>query len=125
MLTRRLKARFFSISPPKRGLYYSKAMPTRMFRWGKPLRFCTHVCFFSHSLHPCVQRVKEIIDSGELGKIKSIHAELCLPKGIIPKNDIREDYQLGGGATMDLGSKSISTCPALAVAYAPGNSLCY
>ena len=64
--------------------------------------------YLAVSLHPSVQRVKEIIDGGELGKIKSIHAELCLPKGIIPKNDIREDYNLGGGATMDLGRGLLS-----------------
>lgn len=55
------------------------------------------------SFYPAIHRVKEIVDSGELGKIKSVHTEFCLPKGIIPKGDIREKYELGGGATMDLG----------------------
>ncbi|KAI0700470.1 NAD-P-binding protein [Cytidiella melzeri] len=58
---------------------------------------------YAYTLHPAIQRVKEIVDSDELGKIKSVHTEFCLPKGIIPKNDIREGYELGGGATMDLG----------------------
>lgn len=55
------------------------------------------------SFHPAIHRVKEIVDSGELGKIKSVHTEFCLPKGIVAKGDIREKYELGGGATMDLG----------------------
>lgn len=57
------------------------------------------------SLYPAIIRIKEIVDSGELGKIKSVHTEFCLPKGIIPKGDIRENYKLGGGATMDLGGE--------------------
>ena len=57
----------------------------------------------SRSFYPAIHRLKEIVDSGELGRIKSVHTEFCLPKGIIPKGDIREKYELGGGATMDLG----------------------
>ncbi|KAI0341084.1 NAD-P-binding protein [Trametopsis cervina] len=58
---------------------------------------------YAYTLHPAIQRVKEIVDSGELGKIKSVHTEFCVPSGMIPKNDIREVFKLGGGATMDLG----------------------
>ncbi|KAI0809175.1 hypothetical protein BC629DRAFT_1482764 [Irpex lacteus] len=58
---------------------------------------------YAYTLYPAIIRIKEIVDSGELGKIKSVHTEFCLPKGIIPKGDIRENYKLGGGATMDLG----------------------
>ncbi|KAI0313880.1 hypothetical protein OF83DRAFT_1139430 [Amylostereum chailletii] len=59
---------------------------------------------YHHRFHPAIQRIKEIVDSGELGKIKSVHSEFCVPKGFfIPKVDIRWDYDLGGGASMDLG----------------------
>ena len=55
--------------------------------------------------HPAIQRVKEIIDSGELGMVKEIHATLCFPKGIIPDDNIRMIYDIGGGALMDCGCK--------------------
>lgn len=57
-------------------------------------------------MYPAIQRVKWIVDIGELGKIKSIRTEFCLPKGVILAGDIREHYALGGGATMDLGGAS-------------------
>lgn len=54
--------------------------------------------------HPAIQRVRAIIDSGELGTIKEVNVTLALPKGIIGSdNDIRMNYDLGGGAMMDLG----------------------
>jgi len=56
--------------------------------------------------HPAIQRVKEIIDSGELGSIKEMHVSLCYPKGIITDGDIRLNYGIGGGALMDAGCKS-------------------
>lgn len=55
--------------------------------------------------HPAIQRVKEIIDSGELGPIKEINAALCFPKGFINDDDIRMNYDIGGGAMMDCGCK--------------------
>ncbi|CCM06726.1 uncharacterized protein FIBRA_09020 [Fibroporia radiculosa] len=62
--------------------------------------------------HPAVQRVKEIIDSGELGKIKYVNAEFAVPNipdGIIfLKDDVRYDYNLGGGAMMDMGVYTLS-----------------
>lgn len=58
---------------------------------------------FTHRFHPAIQRVKAILDSGELGKIKSIKAELCVPKGLISLDDIRYKYDLGGGGFMDGG----------------------
>jgi len=48
-------------------------------------------------------RIQTILDSGELGPIKSISANMTLPKGMVPKGDIRLDYGLGGGALMDIG----------------------
>ncbi|EGN98488.1 hypothetical protein SERLA73DRAFT_183526 [Serpula lacrymans var. lacrymans S7.3] len=63
---------------------------------------------FHYRFHPAIQRVKDIINSGELGKIKHISASLAIPKGIITGNDIRLDYNLGGGAMMDCGCYPLS-----------------
>ncbi|KDR79708.1 hypothetical protein GALMADRAFT_265998 [Galerina marginata CBS 339.88] len=63
---------------------------------------------FHYRFHPSVQRVKAILDSGELGAIKSIKAELCLTKGAIRSNNIRYDYELGGGGFMDGGGYVVS-----------------
>jgi predicted dehydrogenase len=57
--------------------------------------------------HPAIQRVKEILDSGELGNIKSLETSLGVPKGMFNAQDIRFDYGLGGGAMMDMGCKLI------------------
>ena len=53
--------------------------------------------------HPATRRVKEIIDSGELGTLTNIEASLAVPGGFIKDNDIRMAYNLGGGAMMDMG----------------------
>ncbi|KAF9069800.1 hypothetical protein BDP27DRAFT_1383100 [Rhodocollybia butyracea] len=55
---------------------------------------------FHYRFHPAIQRVKTILDSGELGKIK--------------KSDIRFDLDLGGGAMMDMGCYTLSSIRYLA-----------
>lgn len=66
----------------------------------------TELC---RSFHPAIQRAKIILNSGELGKIKSITTHMSFSKGMIAKpGDIRFDYDLGGGSLMDLGCKSFS-----------------
>jgi len=57
--------------------------------------------------HPAIKRVKAIIDSREIGEIQNITVEMQLPKGFLGDDDIRYDYELGGGAMMDLGCTSI------------------
>jgi len=65
---------------------------------------------YHYRFYPAIQRAKEIVESGELGKIKSVYAELALPKGfILLKDDIRWDFNLGGGATMDMGVYTLSS----------------
>lgn len=56
--------------------------------------------------HPLAARIREIIDSGVLGPIKRIDAWACVP--IFGRHDIRYQYELGGGAVMDLGCYAIS-----------------
>lgn len=53
--------------------------------------------------HPALQRVKEIILSKELGKIKNVDVKMELTGGALKPTDIRFNYDLGGGAMMDLG----------------------
>jgi predicted dehydrogenase len=56
-----------------------------------------------YRFHPSIQRVKEILESKELGAIKNISVTMVLPRVFFKDNDIRFDYTLGGGAMMDLG----------------------
>ena len=60
---------------------------------------------FHYRYHPLTLRVEEIIGSGELGKLERVEAALCFP---LPKfSDIRYDYSLAGGATMDAGCYAV------------------
>ncbi|HEX5253675.1 MAG TPA: Gfo/Idh/MocA family oxidoreductase [Mycobacterium sp.] len=56
---------------------------------------------FHYRYHPLTLRAEEIIASGELGALQHVEATLCFP---LPKfSDIRYNYGLAGGATMDAG----------------------
>ena len=56
---------------------------------------------FHYRYHPLALRIEQIIASGELGKLERVEAALCFP---LPKfSDIRYNYSLAGGATMDAG----------------------
>jgi predicted dehydrogenase len=60
---------------------------------------------FHYRYHPMALRIEEIIASGELGKLKRVETSLCFP---LPKfSDIRYDYSLAGGATMDIGCYAV------------------
>jgi hypothetical protein len=58
-----------------------------------------------YRFHPAIQRVKAILESDELGAIKSISASILITSGIMGAGDIRWNYDLGGGAMMDGGCK--------------------
>jgi predicted dehydrogenase len=56
---------------------------------------------FHYRYHPSTLRAEQIIASGELGKLERVEAAMCFP---LPKfSDIRYNYSLAGGATMDVG----------------------
>jgi predicted dehydrogenase len=60
---------------------------------------------FHYRYHPLALRIEEIIASGELGKLKRVEASLCFP---LPRSsDIRYNYSLAGGATMDAGCYAV------------------
>ncbi|TRM56690.1 hypothetical protein BD626DRAFT_517994 [Schizophyllum amplum] len=63
---------------------------------------------FHYRFHPSSQRAKAILDSGELGAIKSTEVFFTMPSGFVPKNDIRYVWSLGGGVLMDPGSYAIN-----------------
>lgn len=59
------------------------------------------------TFHPAAQRFKAIVDSGELGTIRSIDCEFCIPVPLnrlfFESDDVRYKYELGGGCMMDMG----------------------
>lgn len=67
---------------------------------------------FHYRYHPLMQRVMEIVKSDEIGKIKTVEASMCFTLPI--KSDIRFQYDIGGGATMDAGCYTINLVRTLA-----------
>jgi predicted dehydrogenase len=60
---------------------------------------------FHYRYHPLALRVEEIVASGELGELRRVETALCFP---LPKfSDIRYNYDLAGGATMDAGCYAV------------------
>ncbi|OBJ53521.1 oxidoreductase [Mycobacterium asiaticum] len=60
---------------------------------------------FHYRYHPLTLRIEEIIASGELGTLRRVEATMCFP---LPKfSDIRYNYSLAGGATMDAGCHAV------------------
>src|SRR5260370_9341059 len=55
---------------------------------------------FHYRYHPLAERIREIIDSGKLGRLSRGEGNFSVP---IRETNIRFDWGLAGGATMDLG----------------------
>ena len=56
---------------------------------------------FHYRHHPVNLRLRELVTSGALGGIRSVDLVLAIPAP--PSTDPRWSWELGGGATMDLG----------------------
>lgn len=63
---------------------------------------------FHYRYHPLFVRAREIVDSGELGRLQRIEATFAVPGENIPADDIRKIYEVGGGVTMDIGCYALS-----------------
>jgi len=61
---------------------------------------------FHWRYHPLAARMKEIVESGELGTVEHIEATQCVPLPL--PGDIRYRFDLAGGAVMDTGCYSIN-----------------
>src|SRR5262249_40721417 len=55
---------------------------------------------FHYHYHPLAERVRAILRDGTIGRLQRMEAQFTVP---IPSNNIRYDFRLAGGATMDLG----------------------
>nr|GAT50980.1 predicted protein [Mycena chlorophos] len=62
---------------------------------------------FHYRFHPAVARIKEIVESGEIGQVKAVKTSLKV-SGFMKAGDIRFNYALGGGALMDMGCYTIN-----------------
>jgi len=60
---------------------------------------------FHYRYHPLAGRMREVVESGELGRVRHIETEMCVPLWL--KGDIRYRLDLAGGATMDVGTYAI------------------
>ncbi|MEV8403783.1 Gfo/Idh/MocA family protein [Streptomyces niveus] len=73
---------------------------------------------FHYRYHPLAQRMQEIVESGELGKLQAVEASFCFP---LPKfSDIRYNFDLAGGALMDAGCYAVHMIRLLGGAEAGG-----
>src|SRR5262245_41491828 len=61
---------------------------------------------FHWRYHPLAARMKEIIASGEIGPVRRVEVLFCIP--FLVPGDIRYRLDLAGGATMDVGSYTVS-----------------
>ena len=63
---------------------------------------------FSFRNHPQWDKVDALIDTGEIGRVMSLHGTLA--KRFLNPDDIRNNPALGGGALYDLGAYVIAAC---------------
>lgn len=62
--------------------------------------------------HPLAARMREVIASGELGRIRRVEVSTCIPLPI--PGDIRYRLDLAGGAVMDIGCYAVNMARFLA-----------
>jgi predicted dehydrogenase len=60
---------------------------------------------FHYRYHPVARRMREIVESDELGPLRHVEANVCFP---LPRfSDIRYRFDLAGGALMDAGCYAV------------------
>jgi predicted dehydrogenase len=64
---------------------------------------------FHYRYHPFIHRIKTLLQSGAVGKVRRIEVRTQVPGAWIPAGNIRHIPELGGGAAMDLGIYCIDT----------------
>ncbi|MCH6562782.1 MAG: Gfo/Idh/MocA family oxidoreductase [Myxococcales bacterium] len=69
---------------------------------------------FHYRYHPLAARLRELIESGALGRVQHLEAHMCVPFAI--PGDIRYRFELAGGANMDVGCYVINLLRFLAAA---------
>ncbi|GAB3570688.1 Gfo/Idh/MocA family oxidoreductase [Amycolatopsis endophytica] len=67
---------------------------------------------FHYHYHPVLLRLHELLDSGELGELRSAKAELLIPAPA--ETDPRWSFDLAGGALMDVGCYGLHAVRGLA-----------
>jgi predicted dehydrogenase len=67
---------------------------------------------FHWRYHPLAARMRQVLASGEIGRLRRLEAWLCFPM-LLP-GDIRWRFDLGGGAMMDAGCYTVSMVRQLA-----------
>ncbi|HMF82249.1 MAG TPA: Gfo/Idh/MocA family oxidoreductase [Acidimicrobiia bacterium] len=60
---------------------------------------------FHYRYHPLAQRMHDVVAGGELGRLERVETTMCIPLPLF--RDIRYQYDLGGGATMDVGAYTV------------------
>ena len=60
---------------------------------------------FHYRYHPLAQRMHDIVADGELGDLQRVETTMCIPLPMF--KDIRYQFDLAGGATMDVGSYAV------------------
>ena len=61
---------------------------------------------FHWRYHPLAERMKGVVASGVLGRLRHVEASFCIPLPL--PGDIRYRFDLAGGATMDAGCYPVS-----------------
>ena len=67
---------------------------------------------FHYRYHPLLARMQEVVEGGELGTIRHLEAQFCVP--LLEPGNIRYRYDLAGGATMDVGCYAVNILRCLA-----------
>ena len=67
---------------------------------------------FHYRYHPLIERVLEIVRSGELGEVRHVETWMCIP--LLLPGDIRWNLGLAGGTLMDVGCYALHQLRTLA-----------